>query len=182
MEGHRAAGPVAFPRAARGTRQRRGREHGSSRRGSPSRAEQHGPVQPRSQKRSPAQPHLSPPPTDTPSHAPGPSSSVPSSSVPRRHAGLQPGPGRRAAGSAADRSGGAERRARGGAKRLRSPSAPGPRRHNGRPAALTGALGRDRSSAEARRGAVRPCPPPGGTGRRQPEPRGRAGRGGGAGP
>lgn len=36
MEGHRAAGPVAFPRAARGTRQRRGREHGSSRRGSPS--------------------------------------------------------------------------------------------------------------------------------------------------
>ena len=179
MEGTGAAGPVVplSPRAARGTRQRKGEDGSTAAPGGARRAQlQHGPVQPCSQKRTPAQPHLSPPPTDTPSHHPGRAAPCPAATP-----GCIQAPGA-ALREAPDRSGGAERRARGGAKRLRSPLAPGPRRHKGRPAALTGALGRGRSSAEARRGAVRPCPPPGGTGRRQREPRGRAGCGGGAEP
>lgn len=172
---------------------RKGEDRSAAAPGGARRAQQqHRPVQPCSA----ADPGAAPPQPPSHGHAvpahPGrycpPRSPRPSSSRSRRHAGLQPGPGRRAAGSTVERPAGqnAERgRGWGGAEaaplavgaRGRAEARPPPQRPPRRaPAALTGALGRGQSSAEARRGAVRPCPPPGGTGRRQRERRGRAWR------
>lgn len=185
------AGPVVpcSPRAARGSRQRKGEDRSAAAPGGARRAQQqHRPVQPCSA----ADPGAAPPQPPSHGHAvpahPGrycpPRSPRPSSSGSRRHAGLQPGPGRRAAGSTVERPAGQNaERGRGGPKRLRSPLEPGAaprpaRCHKGRHAALRPHLPARWAAVRARRrhGAVRPCPPPGGTGRRQREQRGRAWR------
>lgn len=147
------------------------------------------------QQRTPVQPHLSPPPTGTPS--------------PRtRHATARPAaPGRAALGPAAtpgcsqapgaalrealwsDRRGRTPSAGGGGPKRLRSPLEPGAaprpaRRHKGRHAALRPHLPARWAAVRARRrhGAVRYGPARRREGRGGASESGGAGRGGGAGP
>lgn len=176
---------------------RKGEDRSAAAPGGARRAQQqHRPVQPCSA----ADPGAAPPQPPSHGHAvpahPGrycpPRSPRPSSSGSRRHAGLQPGPGRRAAGSTVERPAGqnAERgRGWGGSKRLRSPLEPGAaprpaRRHKGRHAALRPHLPARWAAVRARRrhGAVRYGPARRREGRGGASESGGAGRGGGAGP